>query len=115
MKKKDFKLRSQLTPLVIIILCVFSFYLGGIYYCDNTIANEDTRPTVQTLKETSVTSLQIKSIAFPECSNDYQDYTPCTDPKVNICFRLLLNNSTVVVQITIRLYYYEMQISSNGP
>ncbi|XP_074588192.1 putative methyltransferase PMT21 [Curcuma longa] len=81
MKKKDFKLRSQLTPLGIIILCVFSFYLGGVYYCDNTIAKEDARPTVQTLKETSVPSLQIKSIAFPECSIDYQDYTPCTDHK----------------------------------
>lgn len=70
-----------------IVLCGFSFYLGGIYCPKKNLLS--TKVTVdapaqlaESRKETTVAPLQIKPIAFPECGIDYQDYTPCTDPKV---------------------------------
>ncbi|GFZ16635.1 S-adenosyl-L-methionine-dependent methyltransferases superfamily protein [Actinidia rufa] len=41
-------------------------------------------PTRLNLSRKTVASsgpLKIKSVAFPECSGEYQDFTPCTDPK----------------------------------
>ncbi|CAL9156692.1 unnamed protein product [Musa hybrid cultivar] len=90
MKKKDSKpgayhdKRCRVVPmtLMVIALCGFSFYLGGIYYSEkNRIIKKDARPAVQSSKETAVASLQIKAVEFPDCSTDYQDFTPCTDPK----------------------------------
>ncbi|KAJ8513517.1 hypothetical protein OPV22_003951 [Ensete ventricosum] len=48
---------------------------------ERQIIKKDARPAVQSSKETAVASLQIKAVEFPECGTDYQDYTPCTDPK----------------------------------
>lgn len=90
MKKKDSKQcpspdkRSRLVPLMVIIFSGFSFYLGGIYYSElNRIIMKDERSKVLSSEETTVASLHVKSVVFPECSIDYQDYTPCTDPKVS--------------------------------
>lgn len=88
MKKKDPKpgdKRYRLVPttILVLILCGFSFYLGGFYRSENNIiVKTDARPSAQSRKETGLTPLQVKSIDFPVCSIDYQDYTPCTDPKV---------------------------------
>ncbi|XP_074574953.1 putative methyltransferase PMT21 [Curcuma longa] len=87
MKKKDPKpgdKRYRLVPttILVLILCGFSFYLGGFYRSENNIiVKTDARPSAQSRKETGLTPLQVKSIDFPVCSIDYQDYTPCTDPK----------------------------------
>ena len=93
MKHKDSKPASQpnkgsrVIPMSImfVVLCGFSFYLGGIFcsekdiYSTNGVAN-----TVESPKETVASSgpLKIKSVVFPECSREYEDFTPCTDPKV---------------------------------
>ena len=93
MKNKDSKPASQpdkgsrVVPMAIVfvVLCGFSFYLGGIFcsetdrYSTNGVTN-----AVESLEETVASSgpLKIKSVAFPECSGEYQDFTPCTDPKV---------------------------------
>ncbi|XP_031266726.1 probable methyltransferase PMT21 isoform X2 [Pistacia vera] len=74
----------RIVPLTIIVLvlCGFSFYLGGIFGSErNRIEVNDVKKAVSAPKEAVVAPLQIKSIAFPECSSDYQDYTPCTDPR----------------------------------
>lgn len=94
MKYKDGKPGSQqdknsrVVPMAIMffVLCGFSFYLGGIFCTEkNRFDNNDAKDVakaVQSSKEVGVGSLQMKSVNFPECSIDYQDYTPCTNPKV---------------------------------
>ncbi|XP_072987968.1 probable methyltransferase PMT21 [Typha latifolia] len=75
---------SRIVPvtLVFIVLCGFSFYLGGIYCSEkDRFFNKDAVPQIQSYKEATLSPLHIKSLTFPECSSDYQDYTPCTDPK----------------------------------
>lgn len=89
MKHKDGKLihqpnknRSLTAAITIIVLCGFSFYLGGVFKSGNN--GVDVINTIQKSLDSpkqSSGSLQIKPFSFPECSNDYQDYTPCTDPK----------------------------------
>ncbi|XP_008802977.1 probable methyltransferase PMT21 isoform X2 [Phoenix dactylifera] len=90
MKNKDPKPRAYpdkssgmvLMTLMFIVLCGSSFYLGGIFCSEKVIFfKKDGTPGIQSRKETAVAPLQIKSVSFPECSSDYQDYTPCTDPK----------------------------------
>lgn len=100
MKHKDGKLinppnkhRSLTAAITIIVLCGFSFYLGGIFKSGNSdngvsVIN-NIQKTLESPKESSG-SLQIRSFNFPECSNDYQDYTPCTDPKVLILIILVM-------------------------
>jgi hypothetical protein len=59
----------RLVPLVVVVatLCAISFYLGN------------------QVSERSGNCLEnIKVDPFPECNITFQDYTPCTDPKVNI-------------------------------
>ncbi|CAM8880724.1 unnamed protein product [Rhodiola kirilowii] len=77
--------KSRVLPLTIMffVLCGFSFYLGGIFCSgkDSINETEDVSRTVESVKDSSVTPLKLKSVAFPECSADYQDYTPCTDPR----------------------------------
>ena len=94
MKYKDEKYHSQpdkgfnLVPatLLVIVLCGFSFYLGGIFCSEKNKLEgktvQDVSKAVPSPKEAAANPLQIKFVAFPECSIDYQDYTPCTDPKV---------------------------------
>ena len=96
MKHKDGKYHSQpdkgfkIVPatLLVIVLCGFSFYLGGIFCSEKNKLEgktvQDVSKAVSSSKEPAVRPLQIKSVAFPECSIDYQDYTPCTDPRVTI-------------------------------
>ncbi|KAJ6712182.1 METHYLTRANSFERASE PMT21-RELATED [Salix purpurea] len=90
MKHKDGKpvfhpdKKSRAVPMAImfVVLCGFSFYLGGIYCTEkDKIGAKDVAKVVSSPKESSTAPLQIKPTAFPECSSDYQDYTPCTDPK----------------------------------
>lgn len=75
--------------LMFLVLCGFSFYLGGLYCSEKKrfFSREDP-PVVQSNKDGNIAPLQINPIIFPECSIDYQDYTPCTDPRVCqiICF-----------------------------
>lgn len=75
---------SRAVPISImfVVLCGFSFYLGGIFCSErNRFETKIVAKDVQSPKESSVTPLQIKPIKFAECSSDYQDYTPCTDPR----------------------------------
>lgn len=90
MKNKDTKssayhdTSSRIIPMTImlIVLCGFSFYLGGIYFSEkNRFFKQDVAPAILH-KQSVVAPLRIESVEFPECSSDYQDYTPCTDPKV---------------------------------
>lgn len=92
MKNKDLKSAayhdksSRIVPLtlVFIVLCGFSFYLGGIFCSDkNNLLIKSTIGAVQSKTEATPVSFQAnKPVVFPDCSSDYQDYTPCTDPKV---------------------------------
>lgn len=69
--------------MMFVVLCGLSFYLGGIFCSErDKIEVKDVAKVVSSPKESSVAPLQINSTAFPECSSDYQDYTPCTDPRV---------------------------------
>ncbi|KAL1834359.1 hypothetical protein ACET3Z_004010 [Daucus carota] len=88
MKHKDGKLihdkNPRIVPLTVllVVLCGFSFYLGKIY-CpekDRIVAN-DVAKAVPSSKAVVPVSMQVKSVSFPDCGVDYQDYTPCTDPK----------------------------------
>lgn len=94
MKYKDGKPVSQqdkssrVVPMTImfIVLCGFSFYLGGIFCSEKNRFDagdaKDVARAVQSSNELGAGSLQMRSVNFPECSKDYQDYTPCTDPRV---------------------------------
>lgn len=68
--------------LMVVVLCGFSFYLGGIFcsekerYVTKEVNREDETETPRG------NAVQTKAVSFPECSADYQDYTPCTDPRV---------------------------------
>lgn len=73
--------------ILFVVLCGFSFYLGGIFCSEkNRIEPSDVKDVtkaVRSSKESLVAPLQIKTVSFAECSSDYQDYTPCTDPRVS--------------------------------
>ncbi|KAL2348817.1 hypothetical protein Fmac_002817 [Flemingia macrophylla] len=75
------KNRAVTLAVTFIALCGFSFYLGGVFCSgkDGVVVNT-IQKTLESPKQTSG-SLQIKPISFPECGIDFQDYTPCTDPK----------------------------------
>ncbi|KAL3638200.1 Methyltransferase [Castilleja foliolosa] len=67
--------------LMFVVLCGFSFYLGGIFCSEkDKIVTQDVNKSVEPSNEKASGSLQIKDVTFPECSSAYQDYTPCTDP-----------------------------------
>lgn len=71
------------TALVVFVLCGLSFYLGGIF-CSEKERYEarDINKVVETSTGITKVPLQIKAVTFPECGLKFQDYTPCTDPKV---------------------------------
>lgn len=79
---------SRTVPMAImfVVLCGFSFYLGGIFCSqkDSFVAN-NVKDSVESPKATSLGSMQVKDVSFPDCGIEYQDYTPCTDPKVFLC------------------------------
>ncbi|KAG9452867.1 hypothetical protein H6P81_005771 [Aristolochia fimbriata] len=87
MKNRDMKYpekSSRVVPmsLMFIVLCGFSFYLGGVFFSErNRVIIKESSRSVPTSKSSSVSPLQMKPVVFPECSSDYQDYTPCTDPR----------------------------------
>ena len=84
------KNRNVTLAIMFIVLCGFSFYLGGIFSSGKDgIITTTFQKNIEPPKQSSG-SLLIKSISFPECSMDYQDYTPCTDPKVLIAVHLLI-------------------------
>lgn len=78
---------SRVVPIGImfVVLCGLSFYLGGIFCSEkNRISGEQVSKPVES-KEVEPTvsgAVQVKSVSFPECGAELQDYTPCTDPKV---------------------------------
>ncbi|EXB49810.1 putative methyltransferase PMT21 [Morus notabilis] len=79
---------SRVVPMTImfVVLCGFSFYLGGIFCSEKKRfeardTNDVAKAAVQSSTDSAVSSsLQVKSVTFPECDSNYQDYTPCTDP-----------------------------------
>ncbi|KAF2548551.1 hypothetical protein F2Q70_00020852, partial [Brassica cretica] len=86
--KQPEKGSSRILSLTVlfIALCGFSFYLGGMFCSErDKIEAKDVTSTstkvVASPKEPTVSPLQIKSVSFPECGSELQDYTPCTDPK----------------------------------
>ncbi|KAF7138398.1 hypothetical protein RHSIM_Rhsim07G0138600 [Rhododendron simsii] len=93
MKNKDSKpaspsdKSSRVIPLgfMFVVLCGLSFYLGGIFCSekDRFLTKDITKEIVSPKRTADASSgpLQVESVAFPECSIDFQDYTPCTDPK----------------------------------
>lgn len=94
MKNKDSKpaspsdKSSRVVPLgfMFVVLCGLSFYLGGIFCSekDRFLTKDITKEIVSPKRTADASSgpLHVESVAFPECSIDFQDYTPCTDPKV---------------------------------
>jgi SAM-dependent methyltransferase len=89
--------RAVPVALVVIVLCAFSFYLGGVYSTGRSLLDAiQPAPTLLTLGTTAAATDRHSSdqphpattstavavaVAFPECPADFQDYTPCTDPK----------------------------------
>lgn len=76
---------SRIVPMTIllVVFCGFSFYLGGIFCSDKDkiVANEVAK-AVHSIEDSTAGPIQAKHVSFSECSSDYQDYTPCTDPRV---------------------------------
>ncbi|KAH0456205.1 hypothetical protein IEQ34_014112 [Dendrobium chrysotoxum] len=89
MKNKDAKpgskrdKMSRAVPIVVmfILVCGFSFYLGGIYYSGKNSFFSKVSISTTSQKDIVVAPFRVKPIAFPDCGTDFQDYTPCTDPK----------------------------------
>lgn len=73
--------------VLLVALCGISFYLGGVFYSEKEkdgYATNDVSKEAESFEGTAGGgSLQTEDTSlFPECSPDFQDYTPCTDPKV---------------------------------
>jgi len=74
---------SMLIPLILmsISLCAVSFYLGGLFFSEKEklmlLENGTSHPSLKA----DCAVAEVKPVAFNECSIEYQDYTPCTDPK----------------------------------
>lgn len=100
---------SRLVPMSImfLVLCGSSFYLGGIFCSEKSwFGTNNVARDVQSPKGSVVTPLQIKHIAFPECSSDYQDYTPCTDPRVLLIYFFVVD----VLESWKRLYVVKVHV-----
>lgn len=77
------KSRMVSVAVVFVVLCGVSFYMGVIFCSEkDRFVSISSQNSLESPKESSISPLQIKDISFPECSIDYQDYTPCTDPRV---------------------------------
>jgi hypothetical protein len=83
--------RSRAVPvaLLLVVLCAFSFYLGGIYSTGRSLLDVNGIVVKGASSSSSASAVAIQKdtntkavVVFPECPADYQDYTPCTDPKV---------------------------------
>lgn len=74
----------KISPIFIFVtICGFAFYLGKLFCSENKISLNDSKID----KDVFIAPLRITPVEFPECGMEYQDYTPCTDPKV---YRLIL-------------------------
>ncbi|KAG4938506.1 hypothetical protein AAZX31_16G069500 [Glycine max] len=76
--------KSRIVPMAIIfvVLCGSSFYMGIIFCSEkDRFLSIYSEKSIESHKESSIIPLQIKYISYPECSIDFQDYTPCTDPR----------------------------------
>ncbi|KAG2539005.1 hypothetical protein PVAP13_9NG377000 [Panicum virgatum] len=88
--------RAVPVALLVIVLCAFSFYLGGVYSTGRSLLDSiQPAPTLLALGTTatqqssalvqpapSTTATALAAVSFPECPADFQDYTPCTDPRL---------------------------------
>jgi len=84
------KNRTLTFVVTLIALCGLSFYLGGIFCSGKDgVVVKTIQKALDTPMQTSG-SLLMRTITFPECGLDYQDYTPCTDPKVLNGIHLLM-------------------------
>lgn len=89
---------SRTVPMAImfIVLCGFSFYLGGIFCSEkDRYVTKNVEDIVESSPKATATlsPLQTKDVTFTDCGIEYQDYTPCTDPKV------------VIFLVSIRFYF----------
>ena len=79
--------KSRIVPMAIIfvVLCGSSFYMGIIFCSEkDRFLSIYSEKSIESHKESSIIPLQIKYISYPECSIDFQDYTPCTNPRVKL-------------------------------
>ncbi|GAA0166180.1 methyltransferase [Lithospermum erythrorhizon] len=76
--------------LLFFVSCGLSFYLGKLFCSEkdcyetaetNTITAIDKPTRHKFPKPMDGETSQDKAISFPECGIEFQDYTPCTDPK----------------------------------
>lgn len=75
--------RTVPMAIIFLVLCGFSFYLGGIFCSEkNKYVTDDTTEAIDTAQDMATGTLQAKAVTFSVCSIEYQDYTPCTDPRV---------------------------------
>lgn len=82
--------RTVPMAIIFLVLCGFSFYLGGIFCSEkNKYVTDDTTEAIDTTQEMATGTLQTKAVTFSVCSIEYQDYTPCTDPRVIFKFLLI--------------------------
>ncbi|XP_019182194.1 PREDICTED: probable methyltransferase PMT21 isoform X2 [Ipomoea nil] len=84
--KQDQNTRKVPMAVVLVALCGISFYLGGVFYSEKDgYATNDVSKGAESFEGTAGAggggSLQTDDTLFPECSPDFQDYTPCADPK----------------------------------
>ncbi|KAH1034970.1 hypothetical protein GYH30_055099 [Glycine max] len=76
--------KSRIVPMAIIfvVLCGSSFHMGIIFCSEkDKFLSIYSEKSIESHKESSIIPLQIKYISYPKCSIDFQDYTPCTDPR----------------------------------
>lgn len=116
--------RNVPIAILLLVFCSLSFYLGKIF-CNQNSRFEAVEVT-DVSREGS--ALKMKFISFPECSIEYQDYTPCTDPRVTlefqcciserfcdlliICARFSLNNTEVEEVWYSSAYFYGAPLPS---
>ncbi|KAG0472556.1 hypothetical protein HPP92_014413 [Vanilla planifolia] len=89
MKNKDAKpgsspdKTSRAVPMILmfILLGGLSFYLGGIFCSERNMLLAKVSITKTLTQKENVAAPLLQSIRFPDCGIDYQDYTPCTDPR----------------------------------
>lgn len=75
---QDRSLKLVPVGVMLLALCAISFYLGGLFCKDRNNFFLDERVPE---KDAAIACKEETAIAFQECSIEYQDYTPCTDPK----------------------------------
>ena len=76
------KMSKHLPPaLILMSLCAFTFYLGGLFCAEKDITTVDQYDKVAVNKNCQP---QVNPSSFQECNISLQDLTPCTDPNVQI-------------------------------